>query len=94
MSNLPLDALNSWANLDSTMRRWYVPLTVLGLGGIGALLLTEQGRSMLRKVTEKFWQAPERLLEWNDSLQSELDRIQQALDRVADSLDPRPELGR
>jgi len=93
MSNLPLDALNSWANRDFTMRRWYVPLTVLGLGGIGALLLTEQGRSMLRKVTEKFWQAPERLLEWNDNLQSELDHIQQALDQIADTIDPRPQMG-
>ena len=75
------------------MRRWYVPLTVLGLGGVGALLLSGRGRSALRKVLEKFWEAPDRLLEWNDSLQGELDNIQQALDRIAESLDPHPELG-
>jgi len=75
------------------MRRWYLPLTVIGLGSVGALLLSERGRGVLHKVLEKFWQAPDRLLEWNDGLQSELDRIQKALDQIADSLEPRPELG-
>jgi hypothetical protein len=75
------------------MRRWYVPLTVLGLGGLGALLLTERGRAVLRNLLERFWQAPERLLDWDGSLQSELDRIQEALDGIADSLSPHPELG-
>ena len=75
------------------MRRWYVPLTVLGVGGVGALLLTDRGRRVLSKLVESFWQAPDRLLEWNDNVQNELDRIQQALDRISDSIDPHPELG-
>jgi len=76
------------------MRRWYLSMTVIGLSGIGALLLTERGRATLHKVLEKFWEAPDRLLEWNDNLQSELDRIQVALDQIAETIDPRPELGR
>lgn len=75
------------------MRRWYLPLTVLGLGGIGAFLLSERGRSMLRSLTDRFQQTPDRLLELNDTLQGELDRIQAALDQIADSIDPHPELG-
>jgi len=75
------------------MRRWYLPLTVLGIGGISAFLLTERGRTVLNQIAEKFWQAPDRLLEWNGSLESELDRIQQALDRIAETIDPHPELG-
>jgi len=75
------------------MRRWYVPLTILGLGGVGALLLSERGRAALHKALEKFWQAPDRLLEWNDSLQGELDHIQTALDRIAESLDLHLEVG-
>ncbi len=75
------------------MRRWYVPLTVIGLGSVGALLLTERGRGVLRNVAEKFWRAPEHLLDWDGSLESELDRIQETLDSIADSLNPRPELG-
>ena len=76
------------------MRRWYVPLTVLGLGSIGAFLLSERGRNKLRWLMENFKSAPDRWLEWNESAQCELDRIQAALDRIAESLDPRPEMGR
>jgi hypothetical protein len=76
------------------MRRWYVPLTVLGLGGIGALLLTERGRASLRALLERFQQAPDKLLEMNDTLQSEMDRIQDALDQIAEAIDPHPEPGR
>jgi hypothetical protein len=77
------------------MRRWYLPLTVLGLSGIGALLLSERGRVLLRGMFENFRQAPDRLLDWdwNDSLDNELERIQAALNQIADSLDPHPELG-
>lgn len=95
MSNLPSDApLVRAPDQDTVMRRWYLPLTVLGLGGIGALLLTDRGRSVVRKIAERLWEAPDRLLEWNDGLENELDRIQQALDRVANSIEPRPQLGR
>jgi len=76
------------------MRRWYVPLTVLGLGGIGALLLTERGRASLRALVVRFQNAPDTLLEMNDTFQSELDRIQAALDQIAEALDPHPEPGR
>ena len=87
----------AWRNWRRTeelpMRRWYVPLTVLGLGGISAFLLSERGRTALRAMSRRFQQAPGRLLELNESLQSDLDRIQTALDRIADSLDPHPEAG-
>ena len=87
----------AWRNWRRTeelpMRRWYVPITVLGLGGIGAFLLSERGRTTLRAISQRFRQAPDRLLELNHNLQSDLDRIQAALDRIADSLDPHPEAG-
>ena len=68
------------------MRRWYLPLTVLGLGSIGAFLLTERGRNSLRLLWDRFEKSP-------DSLQDELDRIQSALDRIAQTIEPHPELG-
>jgi len=55
--------------------------------------MTERGRALLRSAFERFQQAPEKLLEINDTLQVELDRIQSALDQIAESLDPHPELG-
>ena len=78
---------------EAPMRRWYVPLTVLGLGSVGALLLSERGRNSLRAIWERFQKSPEGWRELNDSLQGELDRIQVALDQVAQSIDPHPELG-
>jgi len=75
------------------MRRWYLPLTVIGLGGVGAFLLSETGRSAVRAVLQRFWEAPDRLLDWDGSLDTELDRIQSALDAIAETLNPRPELG-
>jgi len=75
------------------MRRWYIPLTVLGLGGIGAFLLSEKGRSAVRGIVQSFRDAPDRWLEWNDSLDSELERIQAALSQIAESLDPHPGMG-
>lgn len=68
------------------MRKVYVPLTLLGLGGLGWLILTERGRQALRLIGECLRQGPGRLLEWNEAAQRELDRIQVALNRVSQSL--------
>ncbi|MFB3918149.1 MAG: hypothetical protein ACE14M_15580 [Terriglobales bacterium] len=68
------------------MRKWYLPLTVVGLGGLGVLFLTERGRSALRWLYDNLHEAPDTLLEWNEAAQRELDRIQTALNRVAESL--------
>lgn len=81
------------AEKEQPMRRWYVPLTVLGLGSIGAVLLSERGRSAIRSLFESFDEVPDKFLEWNDSIQEELDRIQATLDQVAESLGPHPRLG-
>jgi hypothetical protein len=69
------------------MRKVYVPLTLLGLGGLGWLFLTDRGREALRWVSDKLERGPEQLLEWNVAAQRELDRIQVALNRVAASLE-------
>jgi hypothetical protein len=69
------------------MRKVYVPLTVLGLGGLSWLFLTERGQAALRWVVENLQRGPGRLLEWNEAAQRELDRIQVALNRVAESLE-------
>jgi DNA-binding MarR family transcriptional regulator len=69
------------------MRKVYVPLTMLGLGGLGWLFLTERGREALRWVGENLPRGTEQLLEWNEAAQRELDRVQMALNRVAESLE-------
>ncbi len=75
------------------MRKWYVPLTVLGIGGIGALLMSDRGKEMLRRFLRDLHLAPQRLLEWNEAAQVELDRIQATLNQIAETLEPRRQLG-
>ncbi len=67
------------------MRRMYVPLTLLGLAGLGWLFLSQRGQQALRWVGDTL-SRPEKFLEWNEAAQRELDRIQVALNRVADTL--------
>jgi hypothetical protein len=69
------------------MRKWYLPMTVMGLGGIGVLLFTDRGRKAIRWAVENMPHAQAQLMEWNETAQRELDRIQTALNRVAESLD-------
>jgi DNA-binding PadR family transcriptional regulator len=75
------------------MRKWFVPLTVLGVGGIGAFLLTDKGRETLRRLRSRFDEAPERWVEWNENAQVELERIQATLNQIAESLGPRSQMG-
>ena len=68
------------------MRKWYVPLTVLGVSGLGMFFLTDRGRQTLRWIAENIHRGPDKLLEWNEAAQRELDLIQTALNHVAESL--------
>lgn len=68
------------------MRRWCVPVTVLGVAGLGALVFTQRGRQALAWLDENFAKAPEALREWNETFQREVEQLQAALDQVADSL--------
>ena len=65
------------------MRSWYLPLTIVGISGLGLLFLTDRGRQALRWMAENLHHA----IEWNEAAQRELDRIQVALNRVAESLE-------
>ena len=77
---------------EQAMRRWYVPLTVLGLGSISVMLLSERARRAISALFRDFGRVTGRLLEWNDGPQDELDRIQAMLDKVAESLDVDPKV--
>ena len=68
------------------MRKWAVPLTVLSVGGVGALMFTPRGRTAIRWVFRRMQEAPEQIAQWNETAQTELDKIQTALNQVAESL--------
>lgn len=68
------------------MRKWAVPLTVMGVGGVGALMFSERGRHAIRWIFHRMQEAPDRIAEWNKTAQTELDKIQVALDRLAETM--------
>jgi hypothetical protein len=74
-------------HLGDVMRKWYLPMTVVGLGGLGVLLFTDRGRKAVEWMAEQVEDAPETLADWNEAAQREIDRIQLALNRVAKSLE-------
>jgi hypothetical protein len=69
------------------MRKWAMPLTLLGISGVAFVLLTDRGRDRLRWLLSNLHRAPDAFLDWNAAAQRELDRIQTALNRVAQSLE-------
>jgi hypothetical protein len=79
---------------ERPMRKWFATLAVLGIGGIGAFLLSEKGREMLQRWLAEFEGGPDEWEEWSESAQLELANIQAALNRIARSLEPHRELGR
>lgn len=68
------------------MHRWYLPVAVFGLGSLSVLVLTERGREAVSWLGGQLERAPDRILDFNEAVQRELDRIQAALDQVARSL--------
>ena len=79
---------------EQTMRKWLVPLVVVGAGGLGAFFLSEKGRETLKRWLAALDQSPGRWKEWNEAAQSELDGIQASLNQIAQSLEPHGEPGR
>ncbi|HZQ92088.1 MAG TPA: hypothetical protein VFA60_09875 [Terriglobales bacterium] len=69
------------------MRKLYLPLTVIGIGGLGLLFATDAGRRGLRRLLVALERSPEALADFNQFAQNELDRIEAALKSVAESLE-------
>jgi hypothetical protein len=65
------------------MRKWYVPVTVVGVGALGVLALAVGGRPAKRWLQHKLERAPQTFQEWNEAAQQELDRLQSALDDIS-----------
>ncbi len=65
------------------MRKYVVPMAVLGLGSVGAFLFTERGRNLLAQGIDRLRDAPETLAEWNDAAQRELELVRLAVDELS-----------
>ena len=60
-----------------SVRNWSTTLTLAGLGGLGAMLLTLDGRKLIRSAA-KAGGGRGRMAAWNESAREELNHIQQA----------------
>jgi hypothetical protein len=76
------------------MRKLYVPLTIAGIGGLAAFLLSESGQGAVRWLARYLRWNSQGLLEWNEAADAELQRIQSALAALAESIQPRTQPGR
>jgi hypothetical protein len=68
------------------MSRWYVPLTLLGLGGLGVVLTSDRGRGILNRAADFLEDLPENYSGWQDYTEREIATIQSAVDEIAASL--------
>jgi len=70
------------------MSKWYLPLTVLGLGSLGVLLGTERGREALNRATDFIDDFPDAYSDWQEAAEREIRSIQSAVDQIAATLGP------
>ncbi len=68
------------------MRKWYVPLGLLGLGGLGLLFATQRGRETVKRLANFVDAAPDAWREWNEAAMREIARLQSAVDELAQNL--------
>lgn len=68
------------------MSKWYLPLTVLGLGSLGVLFGTEKGREALSRAADFLEELPENYSDWSNAAEGEIASIQSAVDQIAATL--------
>lgn len=61
------------------MRKWYVPLTMLGLGGLGLLFVSDRGQHAVRWLLDEFDQAQDEVARFHAGVDRELAQIERAL---------------
>lgn len=73
------------------MRKWYLPVTIAGLGGLGLFLLATRGRETMRRLLHYMDAAPDAFREFNDAAEREIAHLQSAVDELARTLRPTTE---
>jgi hypothetical protein len=69
------------------MKKWYLPVTVLGLSGLGLLFASERGRERMRNAFDRLVEHGDPLGEFNKFCEEQLDVIQRNLDRLTEALE-------
>ncbi len=69
------------------MRNWLVPVTLVGLSGLGLFLLSERGRAQARTFFDRVSRHGDPLGEFNKFLDDQVATIQRALDELSEALE-------
>jgi hypothetical protein len=69
------------------MKNWLLPITVLGVSGLGLLFATERGREQMRSFFERIAEHGDPFGEFNQFLDDQLSAIQRTLDSLAEALE-------
>ncbi len=69
------------------MKNWFLPVTVLGLSGLGLLFASERSRQRMRQAFDKLLEHGDPLGEFNKFCEDQLETIQRNLDRISEALE-------
>lgn len=69
------------------MRNWLVPVTVLGLTGMGLFCASKWGREQVRALFDRLARQGDPLGEFNRFLDDQLEAIQRTLEDLAEALE-------
>lgn len=69
------------------MKNWFIPITVLGLSGLGLLCVSQQGQAKLQEFFDRLTRDGDPLGEFNHFLDEQLTAIQSTLDVLAKALE-------
>jgi hypothetical protein len=69
------------------MKNWFLPVTVLGLSGLGLLFASERSRQRMRQAFDKLLEHGDPLGEFNKFCEDQLEMIQRNLDRISEALE-------
>ncbi len=68
------------------MGKWFLPVTVLGLSGLGLIFASQRARERLYAFVDRVAEHSDPLGEFNTLCEEQLRTIQSSLDRLADAL--------
>jgi hypothetical protein len=68
------------------MKNWFLPVTVLGLSGLGLVFASERGRDRVRRAFDQLLER-DPLNEFNKFCEEQLEIIQRNLDHLTEALE-------
>ncbi len=68
------------------MRNWFLPVTVLGLSGLGLVFASKRARTRVLTFLDRVAENGDPLGEFNRLCEEQLNTIQSNLDRLAEAL--------